>query len=352
MTPSSPPDAAAELERLLAVVAEFRRRIQAEPDSLFPAHADSLVRLAALLAESGETTAAVEAAAEAVELFRAMVEVEPESFRVHLASALNSLSNRLDEAGNREAARQACDEAVAESRLALASQPDQSRFVLVSSLINLAGKRLRDGDIGACLDVLVEAVEQFRVAGAAGMPYLGSMIEALHRAAMAFAEIGQWGEAVDTRRLMVGLFADGPPPAMVHLLALTLQQASLAMAGAGRSDVALASANESVDLARLLFEKDPTEYRLFLAQALGNQAGRRHQSGDTEAALDVALEAVNLFHEVVAQDPAAAVPSMILTLGNLSAILNGLGMADQATIVDEQRGQLQQTMDVLLQGKA
>ncbi|CAA7626059.1 hypothetical protein [Magnetospirillum sp. SS-4] len=340
-------DADAEFERLLAVVAEFRRRIEADPESLFPAHADSLVRLGGLLAGRGEAAAAAAALAEAVELFRAMAEVDPGAFRVHLASALNSLSNRLDDVADRDGARSACDQAVAEARLAVEARPDQARFVLVSCLINLAGKRLRDGDIGGCLDVLAEAVEVFRAGGAAGTPYLGSMVEALHRAAMAFSEIGRWGEAVDTRRLMIGLFADGPPPAMVHLLALTLQQASLAMAGAGRFDVALASANEAVDLARLLFDKDAAEYRLFLAQALGNQAGRRHQAGDSASGLDAALEAVNLFHEVVGKDPVAAVPSMILTLGSLSEILTGLGMAGQAAIVDEQRHQLQQTLDVL-----
>ena len=98
----------------------------------------------------------------------------------------------------------------------------------------------------------------------------------------------------------------------------------------------------------MLFAKDPDEFKLFLAQALGNQSGRRHQSGDTSGGLDVALEAVNLFHEAVNGDPAAAVPSLILTLGNLSAILSSLGLADQAAIVDEQRAGLQQTLEQMV----
>jgi tetratricopeptide (TPR) repeat protein len=347
LTPLSPPNSDAEFERLLAVVAEFRRRLEAEPGSLFPAHADSLLRLGSLLAERGETAAAFDATSEAVELFRAMTEVDPNSFRLHLASALNALSNRLDEAGDRDRAGAACDEAVAEARQAVAARSDQARFVLVSCLINQAGKHLREGDSGRCLDVLAESVVKFRDGGVAGTPYLGTMIEALHRASMAFSEIGQWAEAIDVRRLMVGLFGDAQPPAMVHLLALTQHHASLAMAGENRTGDALAQANDSVDLARILYDKEPEEYQLFLAQTLGNQAGRRHQSGDTPGGLDAALEAVNLFHVVVERDPAAAVPSMILTLGNLSAILTSLDMAEQAAIVDEQRSQLQQTLDVL-----
>lgn len=352
MTSSQHPDSSAEIERLRGVVAAFRSRIDTQPDSLFPAHADALLQLGSLLAEQGDAPAGLDTVTEAVALYRAMVEVEPDSFRVHLASALNNLSNRLDDVGKGDEANAAGIEAVTEARLALASRPDQARFVLVSGLINQAGKRMRGGDIHGSFSELAEAVETFRAGGDSGLPYLGSMIEALHRSAMAFGEIGMWGEAVDTRRLMVGLFADGPPSAMVHLLALTLQQASLAMAGEGRLDIALSCADESVELARLLFENDSVAFKLFLAQALGNQAGRRHQAGDNSGGLDVALEAVNLFHEAVDGDPAAAVPSLILTLGSLSAILTGLGLPDQAAIVDEQRAGLQQTLELMVQGKA
>jgi len=350
LTPAPHSDSGPEIERLQAVAAAFRDRLAAQPDALFPAHADSLLQLGGLLAERKEALAALDAVAEAVALYRAMVEVEPDGFRVHLASSLNSLSNRLNEVGNGDEAAAAAAEAVAEARTALASRPEQARFVLVSGLINQAGKRLRDGDKHGSFADLAEAVEIFKAGGDSALPHLGSMIEALHRSAMAFSDLGLWGEAVDSRRLMLGLFADGQPSAMVHLLGLTLQQASLAMAGEGRFDIALNCADESVDLARLLFAKAPAEYKLFLAQTLGNQAGRRHQSGNDSGGLDGALEAVNLFHEVVDDDPVAAVPSLILTLGNLSAILSALGLPDQAAIVQEQRAGLQQTLELMVRG--
>lgn len=351
MTNSLNPDAAAEIARLQAVVEQFRRQMAAQPDSLFPAHADALLRLGSLLAETGDAKAGLDAVAEGVEIYRAMAEVEPDGFLVQLASALGNLANRLGEAGQREQGFAIAREAVEQARRAMAVKPDQARFILVSSLINLAGKHMGDGAAGDCLDQLVEAAEVFKAGGAAGLQFLGPMIEALHRAAMAFAETGFWGEAVDTRRLMVGLFPDGPPPAMVQLLALTLQQASLAKAGEGRTEIALQCADESVELARLLFDKDPVEYRLILAQSLGNQGGCRYQSGRVKEGLDVVLEAVNLFHQVVNEDPAGAVPSLILTLGTMSSILESLGMADQAAIVGEQKAQLQKTLELLMAGQ-
>ncbi|OAN54144.1 hypothetical protein A6A04_12965 [Paramagnetospirillum marisnigri] len=344
-------DAEAEIQRLRAVVDQFRLKAREQPDSLFPAHADALLRLGSLLAETGEVDAALAAADEAVQIYRLLAEVDPDSFRMGLASALNNWSSRLSEGGKPAEADAAVAEAVAEARMAMAARPDHARFILVSCLINLAGSALRVGDAERCLNHLSEATEVFKSAGEAGVTFLGPMIEALHRAALAFGEIGLWGEAVDTRRLMLALFPGGPPPSMVHLLALTLQQASLAMAGAERLEVAQQCADEAVELAHLLFDKDPVEYRLILAQALGNQGGRRFQRGETQSALDVVLESVNLFHQVVNTDPGGAVPSLILTLGTLSAILHGLGLADQAAIVDEQKAQLQQTLERMLAQK-
>lgn len=348
MTSPVQQDSAAEIARLQNTVAQFRRQLEAQPDSLFPAHADALLQLGSALAETGDFQAAVSSVAEGVDILRMMTEVEPENFRIQLASALNNLANRLSEAGSLEDSSAAVTEAVSQSHEAMKTKPDLARFVLVSSLINLAGKFMRDGNAESCLNQLAEAAEVFKAGGVAGIPFLGPMIEALHRASMAFAEVNLWGEAVDTRRLMIGLFPDGPPPAMVQLLTLTLQQASLSMAGEGRVDVAIQCADESVELAQLLFDKDPVEYKLVLAQALGNQGGRRHQAGNTHAALDVVLESINLFHQVVNSDPAAAVPSLILTLGTLSSILTELGMMDQAAVVDEQKANLQKTLESLL----
>lgn len=352
MTDSAPPSPEAELARLDASVADFRRLAEGNPDTLYPAHADALIQQGTLLAEMGRVSEGLAAVSEGAQMFQAMARVEPQSFRVHYASALNNLSNRLAENGRGEDSRAIGGEAVIEARAALEDRPDQARFVLVSALINQAGRRLTAGECAGSAADLTSAVEAFREGGAAAAPFLGSMIEALHRSAMAFAQVGQWAEAIDTRRLLVELFPEGAPPQVIHLLALTLQQASLALTREGRGDDALSCADEGLELARLLVDVDAGQYKLFLAQSLGTQAGGRYAVGDLQGGLDVALEAVGLFHETVHIDAGAAVPALILTLETLESILTALNLPDQAATVAGQREQLRQTLEQMVAQEA
>ncbi|MGE5502957.1 MAG: hypothetical protein ACM31L_00910 [Actinomycetota bacterium] len=341
--------AEAEVARLRDTIEEFRKARVAEPDSLYPAEADALVQMGMLLSEQGRTGEGVAAVSEGTEMFRAMARIEPEVFQVHLASALNNLSNRLAEVERFDEAGAAGDEAVVAAEAAMGHRPDDARFVLVSALVNQAGRLLAAGNTVEAVDRLGAAVQAFREGGDAAAPFLGPMIEALHRAAIAFTELGLWAEALDTRRLTVDLFGgDGAPPPVIHLLALTLQQAALALGRAGDAGDALSCADEAVELARLLVSVDQDQYKSFLAQALGTLAGANHATGRAKEGLDMALEAVNLFHEVVHLDPAGNVPGLIVTLENLAAILTALGLDEQATTVHAQRDQLRQTLEELL----
>jgi tetratricopeptide (TPR) repeat protein len=336
---------AGEVERLAAVIADFRRRNAEEPDSLYPAQGDALLQMGTLLASQGKLDEGIEAITRAVEIFRGLADVEPATFCVSLASALNALAGRLTEAGNDEGAAQAGDASVELASVALEVQPEQARFVAVSTLINQAGRRLRAGQTATAVDSLTGAVKTFRDGGESGAPYLSAMIEALHRSAIAFTELGRWPEAIDTRRLMVDLFPEGTPPAVAHLLALTLHQAALSLSQAGRFGDAHACADEACELARELFKNEPDQYRLFMAQCLGSLAGRRHEVGRTADALDPALQAVDLFHVCVNLDPKAAVPALVLTLESLAAILGALGLADQAEVVLRQHEQLKGALE-------
>ncbi|EME68599.1 hypothetical protein H261_17643 [Paramagnetospirillum caucaseum] len=347
MTTSQPVDSGAEIARLDALAADFRRRLEFDPGVVYPAHAECLWQLGNLRITHGDAEAGLLAISEAIGLYRAIAQVQPESYAVQLASLLNSQSNLLAEAAHMEEARAVGLNAVEHARQAMDRRPDQARFVLVSSLINLAGLKMRGGDTAGTVEELSQAVDVFRAGGEAGQPFLGSMVEALHRAAMAFSEVGLWSEAIETRRLLIGLFGEAPPAAVVQLLTLTLQQASVALAGAGQADRALAHAGEAVDLARLLFEADATAHRLALAQAVGNLAGRCHDAGRLKEGLDRSLEAVDLFHEAVSQDPVHAVPSLIITLDSMASILGALGLPEQAATVREQRIQLQETLDII-----
>ena len=347
MTKSQPADSGAEIARLAALAADFSRRLEYDPGIIYPAHAECLWQLGNLQIGAGDMDAGLLAVSDSVALYRALAQAQPASYGVQLASLLNSQSNLLAEASHLEEARAVGSDAVEHAREAMEGRPDQARFVLVSSLINLAGLKMRAGDTAGTLDELAQAVEVFRDGGAAGQQFLGSMVEALHRAAMAFTEVGLWHEAIDTRRLLIGLFGEEPPAAVVQLLALTLQQASVALAVAGQLDKSLGHANEAVDLTRMLFKADGIAHRLALAQSIGNLAGRSHDSGRLKEGLDLALEAVDLFHEVVSTDPVHAVPSLIVTLDSLASILAALDLPEQAATVREQRAQLQETLDLI-----
>jgi len=261
---------------------------------------------------------------------------DPAATPKSLASALNDLAGRLYALDRVEEALAISDEAVEAAGRALALDPESARYVLVSAQINRAGGLLRQGNAAKAAEGLAEATDIFRQGGAAGQPYLGPMIEALHRASLAFSEIAEWDLAVRMRRLTLDLFGEAPPTPAVQILALTLVQASNAAAEREESAMALVLAEEAVGLARLLVKTEPGGFRLLLAQALGNYAGCLHRVGRDGDGLDFALEAVDLLHALVPHNPLAAVPSLVMTLESLGAILTALGLAEQAASVEAQ----------------
>jgi len=267
-----------------------------------------------------------------------------------LAAALNELAGRLYALDRVDEALVISEEAVQAAARATELSPESARYVLVSAQINRAGGRLRQGDVHSAAEGLAEATETFRQGGPAGQPYLGPMIEALHRASLAFSEVEQWDMAVRMRRLTLDLFGEAPPAPAVQILALTLVQASNAAAGRAEPALALVLAEEAVGLARLLSRTEPGGFRLLLAQSLGNLAGCLHHSGRSGDGLDAALESVDLLHALVPENPLAAVPSLVLTLESLAAILVALGLGEQAASVEAQLGVLRDSLSRLPPG--
>ena len=272
------------------------------------------------------------------------------------AAALNPGWGGGGAAGRPAAAVAAAEEAVALGRRAIETRPDDARFVLISALINRAGGRLRVGDIAAAVEGLEEAARLFQGAGPSGLPFLGSMVEALHQAALAFAELALWPHAVTMRRLIVDLFGESVPQPAVQMLVLTLVQGARVAAQAEDAPLfpGLAWAEEAVGLARMLArpaapdEPPPGDSpSLLLAQAWGGRAVWRHGAGDSPGGLQHALEAVDLLHGVVGHDPVAAVPTLILTLESLAGILRALGLDDQAATVEGQQQVLRASLDRL-----
>ena len=333
-----------EIARLALVAGEHRRLITETPGALFPVHAEALMNLAGLLAEAGRGEEALAAAIEGVGHFQQLANGDPVAFLVHLAAAFNTLSNRLAELDRAADARRAGDQAVNLARLALDHQPRQARFILVSALMNQAGRSWRASETLVALGEMEEAVTVFRDGGEDMAATLGTMIDALHRNALALAEGGRWAEAVSVRRMTARCFA-GPVPAPVdHLLALTLEHAAYAASVAGRPADAVPLVIEAVEIARTLAAAN-AKYVLFLAQSLSNLACRQHEASLDAEALEVALEAINLLQQVAQTDASAAVEPLVVTLETFAAILVSLGHPDQAETILAQRAGLLETLE-------
>jgi len=330
-----------DLVRLEGIVAEHRAKLAEAPGGALPAYADALMGLAGKLAELSRHDEALAAGEEGVAQFRALYQAEREVYAVALASALNNMSNRLSDLGRDDEARAAGDEALELAASALEASPDQARFVLVSTLMNQAGRSWRGGQSLRAIEEMGTAVDVFRDGGEALFSFLGVMVDALHRNAMALSEAARWEEAVMVRRMTAQVFpAERIPAPVNHLLALTLQQAAFATSRDGRPGEALPLVEEAVELARALAEAAPDQYRLFLAQSLANLAGRQHEAHADPEALESALEAVNTFQEVAKVDAPSALVPLAATLETFASILATLGHDDQARNVLAQREQL------------
>lgn len=345
-------EAADEIARLSAIIADHQDRLADNPDAAFPEYADALMGLAARLAETGQGEEALVRAVEGVDHYRLLFEADPATFGVHLASALNNMSNRLSDLGRDDEARLAGDEAFALARAAIAHKPGEARFVLVSTLMNQSGRSWRAGQSLRAIEEMGTAVELFREGGEDLMSFLGVMVDALHRNAMALSEAARWEEAVAVRRMTADVFpADNIPAPVHHLLALTLQQAAFAKSRDGAPGEALPLVEEAADLARGLSDAQPDQYRLFLAQSLANLASRQHEAHADEQALEAAVEAVNVFQEVAKVNPGDALVPMLATLETFASILATLGHHEQARTILAQREQLLSVLEQVKGGE-
>ncbi len=333
-----------EIGRLAAVIDEHRRLIAESPDTLYPAYADALMALAMCLAERKQAEEALAAAVEGVAHWQALAEAEPADFGVHLASGLNNLSNRLSESGRDEEARQAGVQAVELARAAIADRPEQGRFVLISTLLNQAGRSWASGRGLDALGEMGEATEVFREGGDAMAPHLGGMIEALHRNAMAYGEAGLWSEAIAVRRLVARCFNE-PPPAVFHLLALTLERAAQALEAAEKPGEALAMQAEAAQHAEALAKADPDRYRTFLAQTLSTLAIRHFAAGSLQEAMNAAVAAIEEFQKAAETNAASVILPLALTLETFAEILRAMGHDEHAATVLAQRDELTDAME-------
>lgn len=331
----------AEMLKFEAIVAEFRDKLIGQPDAAFPELADALVGLSAKQAELGSLDDALANGRAAVSQFQKLHEKDAAAYVLGLAAALNNLSNRLSDLGRDDEGRESAEDAILHAQRAMEAHPEQARFVQVSALMGQSGRSWRGGQSLRAIEELGTAVDIFRDGGDSMNPFLGVVVDVLHRNAMSLSEAGRWEEAIALRRMAVKLFPEeGVPAPVVHLLALTLQQGAMAASREGRAGQSLPMAEEAADLAQDLAEAMPEQYNLFLAQSLANLATRQHEARADEQAMEAAIEAINAFQAAARIDAASAVLPLASTLETFASILNSLGHTEQARTALSQRDQL------------
>jgi len=133
-------------------------------------------------------------------------------------------------------------------------------------------------------------------------------------------------DAAATERIVHALPADTEPAERARWA----DALSTRLAQIGRSDQALAPAQEAVTLHRELAASDPGRYRPALADAVANLGVRFHRLGLPAEAAAMAREAVAARRELAQADPGQYLPDLAISLSNLSTDLAELGRPAEA----------------------
>ena len=145
---------------------------------------------------------------------------------------------------------------------------------------------------------------------------------------------GLWrlGLVAVERRLTEGRAANMAPEHMAGLLG----QVSLRRHHAGDRAGALAAIDEAVRLYGELAAANPAAFTPDLAGALNNQANRRSETGDRAGALAAIDEAVRLYGDLAAANPAAFTPDLAMALNNQANLRSETGdRAGALAAIDE-----------------
>jgi len=111
---------------------------------------------------------------------------------------------------------------------------------------------------------------------------------------------------------------------------------AIAQALAGKAEDAWRSGQKAVDLYRELITQQPDTYRPHLAMSLSNLANRFTELGQRESALRAAQDAVDLYRELATQQPDTYRPDLAMSLNNLAIMLSELGQRGTALYVAQE----------------
>jgi tetratricopeptide (TPR) repeat protein len=125
-------------------------------------------------------------------------------------------------------------------------------------------------------------------------------------------------------------------PAAAPELALFLNDLANRLGQIGRSDEALATADEAIAIRRQLAETDPDTYLPHLAQALHTRAVFLSELGRREEALQAAEDGVAIRRRLAETDPDPGLSGLAMSLANLANFLGEAGRPDDALAAAEE----------------
>ncbi|MCG6497815.1 tetratricopeptide repeat protein [Kitasatospora sp. A2-31] len=289
----------------------LRRRIWKETDTAAAriALAESLGNLGNLLMQANRRSEALEQVEEAVALWRGLPETERAAYGPGWASVLTSRAMLSWAAGRGGEAVAALTEAAAAFRQFPETSP--IHHAGTAMVLTMHGSLLAEfGDPAGALRVLEQAVAAGRAVMGAGIEaYENVLADALIALAQCRAEAepphpGALAEAEEAIRLCERLAATEPDVYGPNL-ARALPTLALCLAQSGRTEEALATAEEAVELARRNLAEDHALTDVLLAGALLVQAKVRLLAdvrlGEALTAVD---EAIVLMEGRAAREPA------------------------------------------------
>lgn len=163
--------------------------------------------------------------------------------------------------------------------------------------------------------------------------FTGDLAGALNNLAAILSAVGRSEEALACAQEAFGIYrelARSRPEAFTPDLAGSLNNLAAMLSELGRREQALTCAMEALALHRELALSRSEAFAPDLAMSLNNLGNRLSTLGRREEALTYAMEALALYRELAQSRPEAFTPSLAVSLNNLAAMLSELGRRDEA----------------------
>ena len=177
--------------------------------------------------------------------------------------------------------------------------------------------------------------------------YLPELARSLLFLGYSLKEAGRWEDALTAAEEATGLcrqLSSGHPDAFLPDLAGSLNNLGNYLSNLGRHEEALATAKEAAGLYRHIARERPDAFLSGLAASLSNLGEFFSALGQFEEALTAAGEAASLYRQLARERPDAFAPYLARSLVSLHSCLIGLGRGEEALAVFEEATDLQQRL--------